>query len=140
MALINGVSYDFVSVRIVIANVPITGIQELKYKEEQEVTGNLGTGNRVHSVGFGGIESGATIGLSMNEVEKMRDAVKIAGFASGSLLQFPFFDIIVVYDNPQRVVTHTLRSCRFKTDEGGGSVGDTEITGSYDLFVAEISY
>jgi len=140
MALINGIAYDFPSIKLVLANVPITGVQEIKYTEEQEVTGNMGTGNRVHSIGFGGIESSATIGLSMNEVEKIRDAVKLSGFASGSLLLFPLFDILVVYENAQRVVTHTLKNCKFRKDEGGGSVGDTEIVGSYDLFVAEIKY
>ncbi len=140
MALINGTSYSFSQIKLVFANVVMTGIQEVTYVGERDVTGNMGTGNRPNSVGFGPIDSTATLALSMNEVEKIRDAVKLAGFPSGTLLEFPLFDIIVVYNNAQKIVKHTLKNCAFKKDEAGGSLGDTEITGAYDLFVSQIFY
>ncbi len=140
MALINGRSYDFAGIVITIMNVPITGVQEITYEEEQEKTNNLGTGRRANSRGHGAIVSSASIGLSMNEVEKLRDASVAAGNASGSLLLLEPFNLNVTYLNAQRAVTHKLKNCEFTKDMGGGSVGDTEIAGVFDLIVSDIEY
>ena len=140
MALINGRSYDFTQVTVNIGGVPITGVSEITYEEEQEKVNNMGTGSRGHSRGHGAISSSASVGLSMNEVEKLRDASVAAGIATGSLLGLESFDIIIIYKNAQRVITHTLKDCEFTKDTGGGSEGDTEIAATYDLIISEIHF
>ena len=140
MALINGKSYDYSQIRVVIMGVPLTGITEINYDEEQDKTNVLGTGKRGHARGHGAIESSASIGLSMNEVEKIRDASVIAGDANGSLLSIEPFEVIVVYGNPQRPITHKLKDCEFTKDGGGGSQGDTDLNKVYDLIISEVKY
>lgn len=140
MALINGRSYSFVQITVTIMNVAIIGVTEINYEEEQEKVNNKGTSPRGHSRGHGSIDTTASIGLSMNEVEKLRDAVVTAGTSTGSLLALEPFDITVVYLNAQRVITHKLKDCEFTKDMGGGSEGDTEIAGVYDLIVSEVHY
>lgn len=140
MSLINGKSYDYSSIVVNIGNVAITGVTEINYEEEQEKVNNMGTGKRGHSRGRGAIVSSASIGLSMNETERLRDAAVAAGDASGSLLSLEPFNIIVAYGNPQRPIVHKLLSAEFTKDGGGGSEGDTEISMVHDLIISEVKY
>jgi len=140
MALINGKSYDYSQIVVNIGGVPLTGVTEINYEEEQEKVNNKGLGKRGHSRGRGSIESSASIGLSMNETEKLRDAAVAAGDAAGSLLSLEPFTIIVTYGNSQRVVTHKLLNAEFTKDGGGGSEGDTEIAMVHDLIISEVQY
>jgi len=140
MALINGKAYDYTQIIVNIMGVPITGVTEINYDEEQEKVNVMGTGKRAHSRGHGAISSSASIGLSMNEVEKIRDAAVSAGSADGSLLALEPFDILVVYGNSQRPITHKLKDCEFTKDGGGGSEGDTDINKVYDLIISNVQY
>jgi len=139
-ALINGRAYDFSQVIVNIMGVAITGVTEITYEEEQEKTNNRGTGPRANSRGRGSIESSASITLSMNEVEKLRDASVTAGDTTGSLLSLEPFTITVNFNNAQRPITHTLLDCEFTKDGGGGALDDTELTMTFDLITSRINY
>jgi hypothetical protein len=136
LPLINGRAYDYSQIIIAILGVPVSGVSSINYDEEQEVTGNKGTGEYDVSVGLGGISASGSLEMSMNDVEALRDVAPIRG----SLLSLPFFDIVVVFGNPQGVQTHTLKNCKFKKDGVNTSTGDTDIKYTFDIYMSHINY
>lgn len=96
---------------------------------------NYGTGSRPVSRGHGKVESTATITISMNEIEAIRDAAP-----NGRLLAVESFDITVTFLNAQKPVTHVLKSCEFTKDEVSSSEGDTDVKISTELIVGSIIY
>ena len=63
--LVNGRSYDFASISVIIGGVPFRGISAINYTQEQEKTNNFGTGNSPVSRGRGAIETSVSIDFSM---------------------------------------------------------------------------
>jgi hypothetical protein len=133
--LINGRAYSYVDVIVKIAGVPAPSCMKINYTEEQEKTNNYGTGSRPTSRGAGKIEAKASIELSMNDVEAIRDVAPL-----GSLLALPAFDIEVHFLNLQKVVTHVIKNCEFTSDGNEAGVGDTDIKFSFDLIPSHILY
>lgn len=133
--LINGRAYDFAQVVVNILGVPIMGIQSIEYKEEQEKKNNFGAGKWAVSRGHGTVNADATIEVSMNDIEALRDAIP-----SGRLLDIPAFPITVTFLNDQKVVTHTLHNCEFMDDGVTGAVDDTDLVRSFGLVVSHITY
>jgi len=133
--LINGRAYDYTQIVVNMLGVPVVGISSINYSEEQEKTNNFGQGNRPVSRGQGPINASATIELSMNEIEAIRDAAP-----NGSLLEVGAFDITVTFGNLQKPVTHVLKNCEFKNDGVEAAVDDTDLKFSFDLVVSHIKY
>ncbi len=133
--LINGRAYDFTEIVVVMLGGPVVGVKSITYTEEQEKTNNFGIGNRPVSRGHGAIDSSASITLGMNDVEAIRDAAP-----NGSLLQIPSFNIVIVFDNDQKVVTHTIKDAEFTDDGTEADQGSTNIERSFGLVASEIKY
>lgn len=133
--LVNGKSYSFVDVVLVVAGVPVFGVTAINYEETQEKTNNYGASTRAVSRGRGKKESSASITLSMNEVEALRDAAP-----EGSLLNIDPFDVQITYVNPQKVVTHVLKNCEFINDGVDISEGDTDAGKQFDLVLSHVKY
>jgi len=135
LPLINGTAFDFTQIIARIGGVPVASISSIDYEENQEKANNYGAGSRPVSRGRGAIEVTASMELSMNDIESIRDAAP-----NGSLLAIPPFDIIIHYANPQNPRTHTLKNCEFTNDGISGSQGDTDLKKSLDLVVSHIEY
>jgi len=135
LPLVNGKSYSFVDLVVVIAGVPVFGITAVNYEETQEKTNNYGASALAVSRGRGKREATASITLSMNEVEALRDAAP-----EGSLLNIDPFDIQVTYTNVQKVVTHTLKNCEFINDGVDVSEGDTDASKQFDLVLSHVKF
>ena len=135
VALINGNAYDYVSVIVNILGVPVKGITEINYTQEQEKTNNFGTGKKAHSRGRGGIDCTGSIGIAMNEVEALREVAP-----SGSLLEIPPFDITIAFDVDGKFKKHTLTDVEFTNDGVETSQGDTDIVRTFDLVIGDILY
>lgn len=133
--LINGRAYDFAQIVVNMLGAPVIGVKAIEYTEEQEKTNNFGQGNRPVSRGAGAIDASASIEISMNDVEALRDIA-----AEGSLLNIPSFDITVTFLNAQKVVTHVLKNCEFTDDGVSGTQGDTDLSRSFSLVVSNIKY
>ena len=133
--LVNGRAYDYTQIQVLIGGVPVVSASAINYTESQEVTNNYGTGNRPVSVGLGVIETDASMEMDMADVEALR-----AESDSGSLLDLPFFDIIVVFGNPQNPKTHVLKNAKFKDDGVETSQGDTTVKRSFGLYISHILY
>jgi len=135
VALINGKSYDYVSITLAILGVPIEGVKSINYTEEQEKTNNYGTGEKPVSRGRGEITCSGSLELPMEEVEKIR-----AASINGSMLKIEMFDIIVVFGVVGKVVVHTLKNCEFMDDGVECSTGDTQISRSFAIIPSHIKY
>ena len=133
--LINGRAYDYTQIEAVVLGVSLAGISAINYTEEQEKVNNFGTGNRPVSRGHGAIDSSGSLDISMNEVEALRDAAP-----NGSLLQIPAFDVVVVFGNPQKPVTHVLKNVGFLNDGMESTQGDTDITRTFDIVISHVKY
>ena len=134
-SLINGRAYDFTQIVVKILGASISSVSAINYTEEQEKVNNYGAGSRPVSRGKGAITASASITMSMNDVEAIRDVI-----SDGSLLSLEPFDIQVSYLNAQKVVTHVLKNCEFTADGVEASQGDTDISRSFDLVVSHIKY
>lgn len=133
--LINGRAYSYVEVVVKIAGVEIPSVSKISYTEEQQKENNYGTGSRPVSRGIGKIEPKASIEMSMNDVEAIRDVAP-----DGSLLKLPPFDIQVTFLNAQKVVTHVVKSCEFTNDGVEAGTDDKDIKKSFDLIPSHIVY
>ena len=135
--LINGRAYDHSQIIIQALGGVLVSAKSVSYTEEQEKTNNFGTGNRPVSRGQGAIEASASIELSMNDIEVLRDLVPLD---AGSLLAIPAFDITVTFLNLQKVVTHVIKNAEFTNDGVESSQGDGDITFTFDLVASNIEY
>ena len=135
--LINGRAYDFTEIIVSMLGAPVVGVKAITYTEEQDKTNNFGQGNRPISRGQGAIDASASIEISMNDIEAIRDTVALSG---GSLLSIPAFDIQVTFLNAQKVVTHILKNCEFINDGVETTQGDTDVVRTFDLVVSDIKY
>ena len=133
--LINGQAYDYASIIITMLGGPVVSAKSISYKEEQEKTNNFGQGNRPISRGKGAIEASASIDISMNDIEAIRDISP-----DRSLLKLPAFDVTVTYLNNQRVVTHVIKNCEFLNDGVETSQGDVDVVKSLDMVASHVVY
>lgn len=133
--LVNGIAYDYTQIAIRMFGEEVAGVTSISYTEEQTKENNFGTGNRPVSRGRGAINASASITVSMNDIEALRDIAE-----EGSLLNLAPFDIQVTYLNNQKVVTHILKNCEFTSDGVEASQDDKDISRSFDLVVSHIKY
>jgi hypothetical protein len=136
--LINGKAYDYTQIVVTILGVPVAGVSAVSYTQEQEKVNNYGAGSNPVSRGHGAINTSASMTISMNDVEAIRDAA--AAQYGGSLLAIPSFDISVTFLNEQKVVNHVVKNCEFTTDGMEATQGDTNIERSFDLVASHIVY
>ncbi len=133
--LVNGKAYSYVDIVVKIAGINTPSVSKISYTEEQQKENNYGTGSRPVSRGEGKIEAKASIEISMNDVEAIRDVAP-----DGSLLRLPPFDIQVTFLNSSKVVTHTIKNCEFTSDGVEAGVDDKDIKTSFDLIPSHILY
>jgi len=133
--LINGRAFDFTQITATILGVPMASVSAISYVETQEKANNKGAGNRPVSRGQGSIEVEASITLSMNDVEALRDVAP-----DGSLVKLPAFEIIVVFGNAQSPQRHVLKNVEFMDDGVEASVDDTDLARSFNIAVSHVVY
>ena len=133
--LINGQAYDWTQIVVKILGAPMVSVSAINYTEEQSKENNFGAGNRPVSRGRGAIDAKASITLSMNDTEAIRDIAP-----DGSLLKIAPFDIQVSFLNSQKVVTHILKNCEFLDDGVEGSQDDKDLKKAFNLVISHVKY
>jgi hypothetical protein len=133
--LVNGRAYAHSEIQVLYLGVPLPSVTSIDYGEEQEKTFNHGTGNRPVSLGVSAINASGSIEISMNDIEAIRDAAP-----NGSLLQIPAGDLLIVFENPQKPLTHVVKSLVWTTDRPSSAQGDTDIKATLDFVAAEIKW
>ena len=133
---VNGKSYDWADIVLVIAGVPVTGITGIEYKDDQDIVTKYGAGR--YPVGFakGRITSTGKITLYQEEVEAMQRQS-----LTGRLQDIAPFDIIVSYLPDTGIVSiDKLRNCMFKNNGRGWKEGDTGQEVEIDLVMSHIQW
>lgn len=134
-ALINGKAYDWDSLIILIGGVPVTGISEINYSEEQDIEDNPGAGNLPVSRGFGLINNQGSMKLHMEELEALQNASP-----TGRIQDIDFFDVVVSWINGAKTTTHTLQACTCMTNGREMSSGDANSEFSVPLKIGKIAW
>ena len=134
--LINGVSYSWANVKLVLFGVPVVGITKITYKAKQKKEDNYGMGTEPVSRGYGNKEYEGSITLYREEWAKV-----IAASPSRDPHLIPQFDISVTFSGagvaPQLDV---LQACEFLEDPFTVGQGDTKIMIDLPLIIAGISH
>lgn len=133
--LVNGRAYDYVDVQLSILGAEINGVTEINYTQEQEKANNFGTGVFPTSRGRAQRDCSGSLGLSMNEVEALREVAPL-----GNLLDIPSFDIIIVFGNVQAPQTHVVKAVEFTDDGVETSQGDTQIARVFSFVASHILF
>jgi len=133
--LINGVSYSWSSISLVLFGVPVAGIKSIEFKRKQAKTNNYGAGQKPVSRGYGKIEFEGSIEIFLDEWKKV-----IAAAPNRDPLSIGWFDIPVLYGNSVADATmDTLKGVEFLEDPFNAKQGDTELTVKLPLIIADIS-
>lgn len=137
MTFVNGIEYSWVSIRMLIAGVPVSGVAEIEYSDEQEKVNNWGIGAKPVSRSYGRYEAKGSLSLHMSEVEALTNAAP-----GGDIKHIPPFDIIVSFVEVlgRAPIVHKLRGCEFMSNARTMKAGDTKFDVKLDLVVGEIEW
>ena len=132
--LVNGVSYSWANVKLVVAGVIVVGVTKISYKKKQKKEDNYGMGTEPVSRGYGNSEYEASITLYLEEWNKI-----IAAAPLKDPLQIAPFNIQVVFGGSRVAAkSDTLLGAEFMEDEMPVSQGDTKIMVTVPLRIAGI--
>ena len=135
VVLVNGEAYTHTQVQVIYLGVALPSVTSISYGETQDKANNFGAGNRPVSRGRAAIDASGSIELSMNDIEATRDVAP-----NGSLLQIPPSDMLVVFVNPQKPITHTIKNIEFTTDQPSSDQGNTDIKVSLDFIASNVKW
>jgi hypothetical protein len=123
---INGKSYDWEDVNVILPQGTAAGITEIKYSDEQPVTAHYGKGAIPRGYGRGNYAASGSMVLDRDEWERLKKELA----AGGGIYDHDPFTIVVTYaNNDQPETVDTLKSCKIsKFDGGGGAQGDDKVT------------
>ncbi len=134
MPLVNGKSYEWSDIQVVILGAPITGITNIEYEEKQAMENIYGAGENVVSRGYGKVESTTKITLKMEEVEGIMSVAPL-----GRLNKIPEFDIVVLFlDDSLIPRKHVIKNVRFTGNNRKSSTGDTSLDVDLELICSHI--
>ena len=132
--LINGVSYAWGNITVMLFGVPVVGIVSLDYNAKQTKDNNYGAGVEPVSRGYGNKEYEGSIELYTEEWKRI-----IASSPNRDPLDIAPFNIEVVFGGlnvtPEKDI---LRSCEFKENPLASKQGDTKITVTIPLVIGKI--
>lgn len=134
--LVNGVSYAWVDINLVLFGVPVTGITKIMYKKKQNKENLYGAGAKPTSRGYGNEEYEASIEIYSEVMRKIIDAAP-----NKDLLQVPPFDIPVVYGSTRTSpVKDVLKMVEFTESGIDSNQGDTSIKVTLPLIVGDVLF
>lgn len=135
--LINGRTYDWGDIHILIAGVPVMGVTGIEYSDEQEKVDNYGAGRFPVSRSRGKVTTKAKITLDMKEVEALQSRTP-----TGRLQDIDPFKITVSYipDSNTGVVTDILNNVEFKNNGRSWKQGETQQLVDLDLICSHITW
>lgn len=133
--LINGVGYSWGQIVINILGSPIFGTNGINYSDAQEIENTYGAGNYPVERGFGPITFEGNITLHKKELILLQDIAP-----NKRIQEIEEFDIVVSYLNENRVVTDTIKNCRFKNNGVEVAQGDTAIATEIELAIGSIEF
>lgn len=132
--LINGVSYGWGNIQLVLFGVPVVGITKIDYKAKQTKENLYGAGYKPVSRGYGKYEYEGSIEIYTEEWKRI-----IAAAPGRDPLSIAPFDIEVVFaGNRVAPEKDSLKMCEFLENPLSSSEGDTSIKVSIPLIIGDI--
>lgn len=132
--LINGVSYGWGNIQLVLFGVPVVGITKIDYKAKQNKENLYGAGYKPVSRGYGKYEYEGSIEIYTEEWKRI-----IAAAPSRDPLSIAPFDIEVVFaGNRVAPEKDSLKMCEFLENPLSSSEGDTSIKVTIPLIIGDI--
>ena len=136
LPLINGKTYEFADISIIMLGVPIIGATAIEYDEKPNAENIWGTGRHPIARGHGHVVPSAKITLLMAEVLNLMTANGL-----GRIYEIPEFDIIVTFTDDSLIpVTHKIRNCRFNSQGVTAATGETSIPIELELIISHIDW
>jgi hypothetical protein len=132
--LINGRTYGWADITVVIGGAPLTGIRGIKYGEAQEKENVYGAGRYPVARGYGRITYTASITLLAGTVMALQNSA-----AGGQLHRIQPFPITVSYQ-PEAglLVTHILKNAEFTETNFEWAEGDMSKEIELTLIISHI--
>lgn len=132
--LINGRTYGWADISVVIGGAPLTGIRGIKYGEAQEKENVYGAGRYPVARGYGRITYTASITLLAGTVLALQSSAP-----GGQLCRIQPFPITVVYQ-PEAgpLVTRILKNAEFTNAEFDWKEGDMSKEVELTLIISHI--
>lgn len=123
---INGKSYDWEDISVILSHGTAASITEIKYSDEQPITAHYGKGAIPRGYGRGNYSATGSMVLNREEWEKLKGELATGG---GIYDHAPFTIVVHYADHDLPEVVDTLKSCKIsKFDGGGGAQGDDLVT------------
>jgi hypothetical protein len=133
--LINGVSYGWGNLQLVLFGVPVVGITKIDYKSKQNKENLYGAGYKPVSRGYGKYEYEGSIEIYTDEWKRI-----IAASPNRDPLSIAPFDINIVFLAGTRNLPNkdVLKMCEFLENPLSSSEGDTSIKVTIPLIIGDI--
>lgn len=112
------------------------GATEIEYSDETKIENNYGRGNMPVGYGEGNYEPKASLSMYNEAMQEY-----LQSLPKGKRLQdIAPFDITVMYEFGDNVVTDVLRNCKFKNNGRSAKQGDTSMTTKFELHLSHIDW
>ncbi|WP_113673495.1 hypothetical protein [Vallitalea guaymasensis] len=135
MALINGKSFDWSDVNIVLPNLNVE-VQEISYDDELEKELTYAKGNRPRGYGTGNYKASGKISMLREDFNEVLNYCKKN---NTTLFKLIIPKIIVSYANDdQPIQTDVLPECSFSKRSTGATQGDKTLKVELDLFISGV--
>lgn len=132
--LINGISYSWGNIVLVLFGVPVKGITEIEYTSKQKKENQYGAGTKPVSRGYGNEEFDASITIYREELTRIKTAAP-----GKNIMKIPPFPIQIAWINESgQVDSVSLKACEFTELAFKASQGDTSHKIKLPLVVADI--
>jgi len=138
--LINGISYGWSSVTVLINNVPVMGIKSLDYSSTLDAQNQYGRGSKPVSRSVGNYTYTASIGLQKGEVLSLMRAAKLLNY--DDVMELPFFNIQVIWQQVGSAAFHIdiIHDCQFLDVPTTLAQGEGESVITLNLIPSHITY
>ena len=134
--LINGVEYSWGDITATVGGVPVIGITEIEYSDDQVVENHSGAGRYPVSRSKGRVTPTAKITVAMGEVIGWQ-----AKSPTGRLQDLAPFPIVVAYiPEDGQIVIDKVMNCQFKKNTRTWKEGDTRQLVDLELVPSHIAW
>ncbi len=134
--MVNGVTYGWADIIVLIGGVPVTGISAIEYGDKQDIANKYGAGRHPVSRGKGRITPSAKITLEMGEVLSIQSRA-----LNGRLQDIEPFDVQVSYIPDSGIIVHdVIHGCQFTENKRGWKEGDTAQDVDLELLPSHIEW
>lgn len=144
--LINGQMYDWSSVELGIAGMPIVSMTSIDYEDSQDVKKVFGKGRRAVGYAKGNLDASGKCSLHREAYELLEAAVPVIAASLGrpgavSLYDLPPIPITVTYANKDKAtIKDVLKNVKFKSRKSSMSQNDEASEIEMDLEIDSIAW